>query len=439
MSLSNCLVLVCMFAVLGMRPHARAQETDVSVELGGIGHDIALDRIRRMVYVSVPSRNEIVKISTDDYSIVQRVIVGSSPRGIDLSIDRTRLFIALSQAGAIAVLDLESGEVEEIVVGDVVGHSSVYDVVEGTQNQVFVSANPGSGGLAKIAKVSLDQGNMVQTVASNQFIRANPVFEVSPDRAFLYIGEGFSPNSLYKLDLSQETAPIVLEDDHGSVSGTSHLEVSPDGGRIYLTSEQVLRTGSFIQAGSVASGIHQFGADPSRVYIADEPNEISIYDTETFLEIDFFNLNCSFQNIRKLVVLPGDSGWLVLGDDLLCGLAPDCQADCLPDECQNDLDADGLPDECDPDIDGDGVHNGNDVCPAHSPGKPVNVEGRPLGDFDGDRTVGLLDYGVFVLCAELSGPGTVPPFGECTSVFDFDGDEDVDLHDFGRYQVSFAP
>lgn len=390
MSLSNCLVLVCMFAVLVMGPHARAQETDVSVELGGIGHDIALDRIRRMVYVSVPSRNEIVKISSVDYSIVQRVVVGSSPQGIDLSIDRTVLYIALNQAGAIAVLDLETGEVEEIVVGDVVGHSSVNDVVEATQNQLFVSANPGSGGFAWIAKVSLDQGNMAQRVASNRIIRANPVFEVSPDRAFLYIGEGFSPNSLYKLDLSQETAPIVLEDDHGSVSGTRQLEVSPDGGRIYLTSGQVLRTGSFIQAGSVASGIHQFGADPSRVYVVDEPNEISTYDTETFLEIASFNLNCSFQNIRKMVVLPGDFGWLVLGDDLLCGRtfpnpgAEDCNSNGLSDLCDLDCNAEdpitledcalskmcgsdvdcnanGVPDGCEPDCNDNGTADDCDI------------------------------------------------------------------------------
>ncbi|MCZ6522263.1 MAG: hypothetical protein O7A68_00135 [Alphaproteobacteria bacterium] len=297
-----------------------AQSSEVMIELGGIGHDMEFDDARQRLYVTVPSFNEVVVISTESFSIVDRIIVGSRPHGIDLSIDGSQLFVALNQAGAVVVLDPDTSDMTEIVVADVLGSSLAHDVVEGKANRVFVSANPGSGGFAWIAMIKLDEGNASVRVANNRIIRANPVFEDSPDHRFLYIGEGFSPNSLYKLDLDQEDAPIVLEDAHGSVSGTDHLEVNPDGSRIYLTFGQVLRTGSFIQAGLVGSGIAQFGDSLDVVFVANEPDLLEVYDTTSFLKVDEMILPCSFNNIEQMVILPGDSGVLVLGDDLVCGL-----------------------------------------------------------------------------------------------------------------------
>ena len=141
------------------------------------------------------------------------------------------------------------------------GHSTTWDVVEAKPNRLFVSANPSSSGFAWIVMVKLDEGNQASRVASNRIIRAGPVLAVGPDKKFLHVGEGFSPASVYKLDIEQETAPIVLEDVHGSIvfGGTKHLEVSPDGSRLYLSSGQVLRTETLTGAGFIGSGVSQFG------------------------------------------------------------------------------------------------------------------------------------------------------------------------------------
>jgi hypothetical protein len=107
---------------------------------------------------------------------------------------------------------------------------------------------------------------------------------------------------------------------HGTVSGTDHLEVSPDGSRIYLASGQVLRTGSFIQAASIGAGVPRFGDSGNVVYVLDKFGVIGVYDTTTFLKVDEVNLPCSFASVKQLLVLPSGSGWLGLGDDLVCGL-----------------------------------------------------------------------------------------------------------------------
>lgn len=344
LTMTNFLYRVLLCAIVIPAVLAQADQEDVLVTLPGVTHDLVYDAERQLIYISVPETNTIVFVSAVTFEIVDEVIVGTQPRGIDLSHDHSKLFAALHQANSVAVLDLETREVSIIFLTDLLGDPRTNDVVEARANELFVSASPGSNGFAWIVKVNLDDnGNPIaeQRVASNRIIRANPIFGVSPDEQFLYIGEGFSPNSLYKLDLNQDDAPIILEDDHGSISGSSHLELNPDGSRMYLASGQVLDTATFLQYGLVGSGTHQFGNSPDVVFIADEPNLIKVYDTGTGLQIDQIELNCDFDFIRKLLVLPGDLGKLVLGDDVLCGLAqfgppPDCDAAA----CSADLDGD---------------------------------------------------------------------------------------------------
>jgi len=347
---------------------ALAQDVPVNVELGGIGFDMELDESRSLLYVSVPSRNEIVFVSTDSFQIVDRVLVGSRPHGIDLSHDGSRLFVALNQAAAVAVVDLESLAVTEIVVIEGTDSSLVYDVIEAEPDRLFVTASPNSSGFARIGQVRLDQGNAVSTVANNRIIRARPRFAPDPDELFLYVGEGFSPQSLYKLDLLTADAPIVLEDQHGTVSGTDLMTVNPDGSRIYLSSGQVLRTGSFAQAGRVDAGIARFGPFQDVVHVAEFPGfdspstEVGVFDTSTYLQVDTITLPCPFDRFARFadfLVLPEEEGWIVLSQDLVCGLLVEGARE---------------------DTDGDGVFDARDNCPDDPNPDQADFDGDGLGD-----------------------------------------------------------
>ncbi|HEX6883184.1 MAG TPA: hypothetical protein VF530_07365 [Planctomycetota bacterium] len=295
----------------------------VDLDLGGVGHDLELDPVRQVLYVSVPTLNEIVVVSLASFEIVDRIVVGTRPHGIDLSADGTTLYAALHQASAVAYLDLDQrAVVDTVVIGTLLDHSTTWDVIEGRPQRIFVSANPSSGGFAYIVQIDRANGNAAMRVASNRIIRAGPVFARAPDGRFLYVGEGFSPNSLYKLDLDQAAAPIVLEDNHGSVGGTDHLEVSPDGARIYLRSGQVLRTSDFTQIGSIGSGPSRLSPDGSLAYVSRSDGMIQLYDTATFLPAGEVTLPCSPDVFGPgtLLLLPNERGLVALRGGRLCGV-----------------------------------------------------------------------------------------------------------------------
>jgi hypothetical protein len=305
--------------------------SDVSVvELGADGCDFDYDPLRELIYVSIPSQNEIVYISKNTKNIVHRQFVGSKPMGLDYAPLADRVFVALNQAAAVAEVNPDGNLVSEIVVGGSpgLGSSLAYDVVEGKANQIFVSANPGSGGFSYIAKIDLNDGNAVSTVASNRIIRASPIFQETVAGDFLYIGEGFSPNSLYKLNLDLADAPIVLEDQHGTVSGTNYIDINPAGTRLYLSSGQVLRSDSFLQAGLIGSGIPRLNETGDTAYvIKTSPSTIGglkSYSTSTFLETGSYDLPMALpEGVKQFDLLPHDSGLVILSGNKLIIAVPE--------------------------------------------------------------------------------------------------------------------
>ena len=315
---------------------------NVVIPLGGVGFDMLYDDERGLLHVSIPSLNEVVLISTLTYEIIDRVPVGPSPHGIDLSLDGTRLFAALNEAGSVAIFDMETGQRSEIVVGEILGDYRTWDVTEATEDRLFVSASPGSNGSSRIGMIELDQGNEVVIVADNESIDTRPLFAVDGDQRFLYIGEGPSSAArLYKLDLEQETAPIILRDGPSDLTLADHLELDPDGTRLYLEGGHVVRTATFVQAGNVPRGIHQFGESAESVFIASPPDLLGTYDTTTFSKEDERTLPCAFDDIEQMVVLPDDAGWLVLGDEFVCGLLAGVTCQSIPPGSSTPAPADG--------------------------------------------------------------------------------------------------
>lgn len=325
-------LLLCLLV-----PPAHAAPGDILIPLDDEGFDMEYDAARDRLYVSIPNRNEIVVISGSTSQVVNRirldtaalrralgdsvsdVVVGTRPHGIDISLDGSLLFVALNETSAVAYVDLETLAVSQVVIGAELGDSRTWDVIEGKPNRVFASANPSSSGFAYIAMIKRDEGNAASRVAGERIIRARPTFAASPDGQFLYVGEGFSPNSLYKLDLSSDAAPIVLEDVHGSVSGTDQLGVSPDGGLIYLGSGQVLQTSDFVQIGLVDSGVPRVSADGSQVYVAKLPGSVEVFETDFFTKLDTVDLPCALNNLRAFSLVNDGEGFLVLGDNVVCG------------------------------------------------------------------------------------------------------------------------
>lgn len=422
----RCTAALLAAVLIGLVGRASGAAIDVQIELPAEGFALAHDVQRQQLYVSVPTLDEIVAVSTRTFEIVDRIVVGGGPLGIDLSFDSAQLFVALNEAGAVATLNLESGATSEIPVGEALQSSLTYDVLEVEPGRLLVTASPYSSGLAVVGQIRLGQGAEVSVVANGSFIRATPVLAVSADRHFAYVGEGFSPNSLYKLDLTDEAAPIVLEDDHGSVFGTHQLALNPDGSRIFLGSGQVLRTASFIQSGMISAGIPRFGTPADTVYVAKYKDfsdstpivRIGEFDTTTLQERRETAVDCAGDGdrIRDMIVLPDGQGFVVLNADLVCVSVPDsdddgaadvadnCPAvanplqengdgDLVGDVCDNcaivansgqeNADGDLVGDACDTfpqDFDNDGVSTESDNCPARANAGQEDGDGDRLGD-----------------------------------------------------------
>lgn len=289
-----------------------------AIELGAIGFDIALDEVRNNIYVSIPSQQEIAVISADRTRVIDRIRLSGSPYGIDLSIDGSSLYAAVRGTDSIAMIDLDSREVTMIPLANQTGNAQLYDIIEAAPNRVFVSASPGSSGFAYIAQVDLSQSNLASRAASNRIIRASPTFARSPDYSSLYVSEAFYPNSLYKLNLNDSSAPIVLEDDHGSVSGVFNMAVNPSGTRIALASGQVLRTGSFIEAGRVSPGLSTSSAISDRLFVLSNNSNIDLYEYSTLDLADSVRTNCNYGTTIKFGVLEGIQANVFLQQDVIC-------------------------------------------------------------------------------------------------------------------------
>lgn len=296
-------------------------EQDVQLTFSGAAHDMEHDAARGRVYVSIPSQDKVVVVDTNTWQVQTEVSVAPSPHGLSLSIDGTRLFVAKSGSGSVAVIDPDTWLQSEIPLTGSLGDARTYDVIEAQSNRLYVSSDPGSGGFAYIVQVELDNANLATRVANQQIIRCEPTFEVSPDRSALYVGECFSPNSVYKLDLTQASAPIVAEDAHGSVSGSFHLESSLDGSRLHLASGQILDANSLSVVGQVGPGVSRFDTDPTRIFVVAAPNQIQTWSVVSQTSLTSRTLNCTFSQVRELLVMPGEQGFLVLADSQLCGVA----------------------------------------------------------------------------------------------------------------------
>ncbi len=290
----------------------------IPVDLADWGFDAAIDDARNQMYISIPDRNELAVVSLSEFRVIDRILLPGSPYGIDISIDGTRVFAALFGSNAVASIDIDQRTVSVIPLADATGHARTYDVVEGATDRLFVSASPGSSGFAYIAQVRLDQGNITSRAANGRIIRATPTFARSPDTQFVYASEGFSPNSLYKLSLADPDAGIVLEDAHGSVSGTHNLALNSTGSRISLSSGQILRTGSFIEEGRVSAGVTTASNISDTLFVARPGGGIEFFDFTTLELIDTLSTGCTNQSSTRIVAFDNDRSFLLLQGNVAC-------------------------------------------------------------------------------------------------------------------------
>ena len=327
-------------SVFAFSPQGPSYE-EVSLSMGGEVHEAALDEVNSRLYVSIPSLDRVTVINTDDWSIEHQLNVFPFPRGLALTQDGSTLYVAKDGVGGVEVINTSDWSRSDISISSELDSSSTWDVILGPDDEkLYVSANGNSGSFAYIVQVEVNNGNAATRIANNSsgnptIIRCQPRFEFSPDYSSLYVSECFSPPSVYRLDMTQAGAPIVAQDDHGALVFTHHMEVSPDGSRLYLSrawSSQDTVNGVVLDAytldvvDAVPPGLARFGDDPDVLFLAREPNSVDAWDLSSDTILSSLTLSCSDVNFKELVVMPEDSGFVVLMGSTVCGLiTPDVE------------------------------------------------------------------------------------------------------------------
>ena len=250
----------------------------IQITLGFEGHKMLFDESRNQIYVSIPSRNEIVIIDANSLMLKRRLHVGSMPRGLNLSIDNSKLYVALNGAQSLAVVDLNNFNISELVISQF-GFPNIWGVIEQQPNKLFVSLENGG-----VLQVNLDAtGEIISSIplGVNGIIFGNePDFGLTQDKNTLYV---FSLRNTNVFDVSQEI-PIFVNDFE--FQGTK-LEISPNeaflhlGGGIRSGSNVIVRTDTYEQAFMLANkGISRYGSSIDYFYQLVFPNTVPAVDSE---------------------------------------------------------------------------------------------------------------------------------------------------------------
>lgn len=286
--------------------------------LPGIGFDLKHDVLRGQLYVSVPSTDDIFVFADADLAEKAQYDVPERPHGLDLSPNAAELAIALKGTGHIGFLDPDTGQFQTVDVSSELGSTDVHDVAYAGIESLFATADTQWSGFAYVVHLSRSSPQDVARVADERLIYVAPELVPSPSLNALYVGEPAIPNSVYKLDIGTPAAPITSFIRNYEIEGADRFAVSPDGQQLALRSGQVLRTHDLSPIGRVREGVSAYSADSAVLYVAGGSGELHAYDAATFQRQQIIESDCPISIGSRLLTLPGQDRWAVLGNDLLC-------------------------------------------------------------------------------------------------------------------------
>jgi len=214
--------------------------------------DIEISNDKATIYVADWMNKRILLIDTETFSRTDSISLSVAPNNISLSVDQTKLYVAVSGTSRFLVVDLATKSVlHDIDIGTELSSTSIAHVYQTADGILFAS---GYGGY--IVRIDEDDNFTASRVASGlAFFSGVPHF-IGDHGSFLYVGEShLSPNSLFKLDLSVADAPLILEDEHGTVGNIEYAVLSPDGQYIHCLS-QILNTNDFNSEGELAGSVY---------------------------------------------------------------------------------------------------------------------------------------------------------------------------------------
>ncbi|MEM8706822.1 MAG: trypsin-like serine protease [Actinomycetota bacterium] len=291
------------------------------VEFDGAVGDIVYSPSGDRAYVSNAdgTSSHIRVLDTDDWSVITSISLGGTWIGnLDMVDDGATILAAVNGTGEVVEVSTATNTItSRIDLLAELGDDATYDVVEIADDDVLVTAGPGSGGFAWVVRYDrADPAGTKRRVASNRIIRAGPrIFADGGDR--VAIGEGFSPNSMYILDVTDADAPIVAEDSHASVGGTTISAIDSARGLVYTTGGDLvsLSDGSDVNADFWGMPVMDPDGDTLWTYSEEGPDTLREVDLDTMTVTNTWTATCDTylgSGTATAPVLTPDGGHLAI-------------------------------------------------------------------------------------------------------------------------------
>ncbi len=284
----------------------------LEVKLSSTPFDFAYDSTRNLIYVSLPNENCIAVISSLTWNLVNKVVVGSRPYGIDISHDFSKLFIALySHYGTVVNLDLNTYNMVYYDEDGFLGSQVAYDVIEALPNRIFITGGP----YLAVVKTDEVRGARVPIApAISDFLTQQSVFQTGVYDTLLYLVKS---GQIGIVNLN-DTAYTIVDRFSIEAGDVRQDAESPDGSRLYLPGGSVVSLTSRSEIYHLPrGGLPVLDLTGSRLYmgrgytkdrygrIVDGRGLITSYDVTNFTLVD--SIVTDMVDIYKTQMMPGDS------------------------------------------------------------------------------------------------------------------------------------
>lgn len=185
--------------------------------------NVVADPVRSRVYGTVPNDNTVIVVDTASLSVISTIPIGSSPRGLSVSVDRSKLWVANSGSTnfAIGVIDLNTLQ----TLPSLSAPKQPYDIEEGAGHRLYVTTYSDAFPGGEIMQIDANTGAYLTAFGS---YNGGALVEVSPDRGLLFVGDD-SGMIKYNVGIA---SPAVIQQANNFGSTPNGLKISHGGQRI---------------------------------------------------------------------------------------------------------------------------------------------------------------------------------------------------------------
>ncbi len=322
------LVLAMGFVIAAIPPSpSAAQAEPLSVKFGTVAlksaADLVVDHDAGLVYVSQFETLDIKVIDLATADIVNTFALLGNPVGIELSADGSDLYVALYKEGKVAVVDTTSGVTHTTFdVRSKARSAETWEVLR-VGDRLFV-ASLWRGKDPHLVAINLSTG-VSWRVEGTEKVYNEPRLVWDGD-SILYAAD--RAGRLVSLLVNRPGIPVAATSvgDHGKRVAASSAAVLTDNGDVLdpLDHSVVLESRDVGYPARNESGSTFYVASelPDGVTAATWRNRITRYQGPLFDSAPAFVTKCKVPEVVAFETLPGDAGFLILGEDRLCVARP---------------------------------------------------------------------------------------------------------------------